>query len=72
MKPDKSSNPPPKSQEQLEADAEHQAACDAANAAARLLEASANSLKRTISGPMQAVRLPTPSQLEMEAQPPKG
>lgn len=70
MKPEKSSVPP-KSQEELEADAAHDAACEAAKDAAKRLDASAAELKRTISGPMQAVRLPTPSQLEMEAQPSK-
>jgi len=72
MTPEKKSLPPPKSQEETEADEAHAAACEAAKEAAARLDASATSLKRTISGPMQAVRLPTPSQLEMEAQPPKG
>ena len=65
MTPEKTSVPP-KSAEEIEADAALDAACESANAAAKRLDASATSLKRTISGQMQAVRLPTPSQLELD------
>lgn len=64
--PEKSSVPP-KSAEEEEADAAFDAACQGAHVAAKKLDASATSLKRTVSdSKMQAVRLPTPSQLELE------
>jgi hypothetical protein len=63
---------PPKSNEELEADAAFDAACEDVKLEAKKLHASATSLKRTVSdSKMQAVRLPTPSQIEMEAQPSK-
>jgi hypothetical protein len=63
---------PPKSAEELEADEACNAAREALAEATKKHEAAATSLKRTISGSqMQAVRLPTPSQLELEAPPPK-
>lgn len=65
--PDKKSLPP-KSEEEIEADAAHEAACEAAKDAAKRLDASAAGLKRTISASkMQAVRLPTPSEMDLEA-----
>lgn len=66
------SSVPPKSLEELEAHAAYEAACEDVKAEAQKLHASAKSLKRTISGSrMHAVRLPTPSELEIEAPPPK-
>jgi hypothetical protein len=64
--------PPPKSKEQEEADKALDAACQGVAAAGAELDASAKSLKRTISDSrMRAVRLPTPSQLDLEAPAPK-
>lgn len=61
---------PPKSKEELEAEAAHEAALAGASAAAKKLDKSATTLKRTISDPkMKAVRLPSPSQIEVEAKP---
>lgn len=71
MTPEKKSLPP-KSQEELEADAAHDAACEDAKQAAKRLDASAEGLKRTISdSKMKAVRWPTPSQLDLESPPEK-
>mgnify|MGYP001571450302 CR=1 FL=1 len=68
----KRSSVPPKSTEELEADAAHDAACASAKEAAQKLDATAAGLKRTISdSKMKAVRLPTPSQLDLESPPEK-
>lgn len=70
-KPPKSSVPP-KSHEEVEAEAAFDAACRDMKETAQKLDASASRLKKTISdSKMRAVRLPTPSQLELEPQPPK-
>lgn len=69
---EKRSSNPPKSAEELEADAAFEAACEDVKKEAKKLDASATSLKRTISDQkLKAVRLPTPSQLELEPLPQK-
>jgi hypothetical protein len=63
---------PPKSQEELEAEAALEAACVDTVEAAKKLDKSATGLKRTISdSKLKAIRLPTPSQLELDRLPPK-
>jgi hypothetical protein len=59
------SNPP---ETQQEADKALEDACEQVSSAAKKHDKVATELKRTISDPkMRAVRLPTPSQMEMEA-----
>lgn len=73
-KPTSKSKPsvPPKSKEQEEADAALDAACAGVTQAGVELDATATRLKRTISEQkMKAVRLPTPSQLDLEPMPAK-
>lgn len=61
------SKPPPK-EEIEQAKRELDEACEKAEAASEKHTKVAKSLKRTISDPtMRAVKLPTPSQLELEA-----
>jgi len=63
----KQSMPPKKTKEEEEAEAALEAACAATSAAACELDASAKKLRRTVSDTkLQAVRLPTPSQVELE------
>jgi hypothetical protein len=63
----KSPSLPPKSPEELEAEAALEAACEGAKDSAKKLDKETAGLKRTISDhKMKAVRLPTPSQLELE------
>ena len=58
---------PPKSKEEIEAEAALDAACVEAAEAARRLDKTTTTLKKTISdSKMKAVRLPTPSQLELD------
>lgn len=58
---------PPKSKEELEAEKAYDAAIADAHAAAKKLDKSATDRKRTISDQkMRAVRLPTPSQIELD------
>lgn len=58
---------PPKSKEEIEAEAALEDACAKTEAAAKKLDKETAGLKRTISdSKMRAVRLPTPSQLELE------
>jgi DNA invertase Pin-like site-specific DNA recombinase len=62
---------PPKSKEEIEAEQALEAACAKTTEAAKKLDTSATTLRRTISdSKMRAVRLPTPSQLEHDAKPP--
>lgn len=71
-KPTKKQSVPPKTQEQLEAEAALEAACAGQAEAACQLDAAATSLKKTVSSSkMQAVRLPTPSQTDLETPAPK-
>lgn len=61
------SRPPPKSKEQEEADKALDAACAEIATRNAELDAAAKSLKRTTSdSKMRAVRLPTPSQLDLD------
>jgi hypothetical protein len=58
---------PPKSKEEEEAEAKLDAACAGTAEAAKKLDASTTKIRRTISDQkMKAVRLPTPSQLEID------
>jgi hypothetical protein len=58
---------PPKSKEEEEAEAKFDAACVGTDEAAKKLDASATKTRRTISdSKMRAVRLPTPSQIEID------
>jgi hypothetical protein len=58
----------PKSKEEVDAEAALDAACVSTDEAAKKLDESATKMRRTISdSKMRAVRLPTPSQLELEA-----
>lgn len=64
--------PPPKSKEQEEADKALEAACAEIATQNAELDAAARSLKRTTSdSKMRAVRLPTPSQLDLDPLPAK-
>ena len=64
--------PPPKSKEQEEADKALEAACAEIATQNAELDAAAKSLKRTTSdSKMQAVRLPMPSQFDLEPSPAK-
>lgn len=66
MKPEKPSSIPPKSSEELEAEAACAAARKEFAEAAKKHDEAATSLKRTISDPkFRAVRLPTPSEVEL-------
>lgn len=73
MTPQKPSKPPPSEEEITQAKEELATACTQSEAAAKKHEQAAAGLKKTISNPkLQAVRLPTPSQFELEAkEPPK-
>lgn len=58
---------PPKSKEEIEAEKALEAAIADTHKAAKKLDESATGLKRTISdSKMRAVRLPTPSQVELD------
>jgi hypothetical protein len=62
---------PPKSKEEIEAEKALETACAETAEAAKKLDRSATTLRRTISDQkMKAVRLPTPSQLDVEASKP--
>lgn len=64
------SKPPPK-EEMDQARKELEEACAATDVASKKHDDAIAGLKKTISNPkLQAVRLPTPSQLELEAKPP--
>lgn len=69
MMTQKISKPPPPTEEEIErAKREMQEACAQTEAASKKNAQAAEGLKKTISNPkLQAVRLPTPSQLELEA-----
>jgi hypothetical protein len=62
------SKPPPKEEELEQAKRELEEACAQTEVASKKHEQAVTSLKKTISNPkLQAVKLPTPSQVELEA-----
>jgi hypothetical protein len=71
QKPTTKPPPPPTEEEVDQAKRELVEASERFDEKAKKHGAAADDLKRTISNPkLQAVRLPTPSQLELEAKPP--
>ena len=66
------SKPPPPKEELDQAKKELAEACEATDVASKKHNEAVTVLKRTISDPkMRAVRLPTPSQLDLEPAPEK-